>query len=114
MTALLNFNVLLQPLIYYPKSLYIINGCDNQNSLLITIWINLLQAPVLFQGIDHSLNPANTLVRSPSAYSANPKTKLGNPPSLTGSAISLVSIQHVCWHSNIHIMSIKIFSNALM
>ncbi|KAF5938307.1 hypothetical protein HYC85_025813 [Camellia sinensis] len=29
---------------------------------------------------------------SPSAYSANPKSKLSNPPSLTGSAISLVSV----------------------
>jgi hypothetical protein len=30
-----------------------------------------------------------------SAYSANPKTKLASPPSLTGSAISLVSVMQV-------------------
>ncbi|GKV26564.1 hypothetical protein SLEP1_g35845 [Rubroshorea leprosula] len=56
-----------------------------------------IEAPVLFQGIGHSLNPANSLVlkvlsASPSAYSSNPSSKLSNPPSLTGSAISLVSV----------------------
>lgn len=56
-----------------------------------------IEAPVLFQGIGHSLNPANSLVlkvlsASPSAYSANPKAKLSSPPSLAGSAISLVSV----------------------
>ncbi|GAB4853927.1 Dolichyl-diphosphooligosaccharide--protein glycosyltransferase 48 kDa subunit [Ancistrocladus abbreviatus] len=56
-----------------------------------------LQAPVLFRGIGHSLNPANNLVlkilsASPSAYSANPKSKISNVPMLTGSAISLVSV----------------------
>ena len=35
------------------------------------------------------------LSASPSAYSANPKTKLSSPPSLTGSAISLVSVMQV-------------------
>jgi hypothetical protein len=35
------------------------------------------------------------LSASPSAYSANPKTKLASPPSLTGSGISLVSIMQV-------------------
>ncbi|XP_028100862.1 dolichyl-diphosphooligosaccharide--protein glycosyltransferase 48 kDa subunit-like isoform X2 [Camellia sinensis] len=55
------------------------------------------QAPVLFKGIGHSLNSANNLAMkvlgaSPSTYSANPKSKLSNPPSLTGSAISLVSV----------------------
>ncbi|MQM17051.1 hypothetical protein Taro_050017 [Colocasia esculenta] len=56
-----------------------------------------IKAPVLFRGVGHSLNPTNSMVlkvlcASPSAYSANPKTKLSNPPSLTGSAISLVSV----------------------
>ncbi|KAK6136808.1 hypothetical protein DH2020_029443 [Rehmannia glutinosa] len=56
-----------------------------------------IEAPALFKGIGHSINPANNLVltvlsASPAAYSANPKSKLSNPPTLTGSAISLVSI----------------------
>ncbi|CAA6659732.1 unnamed protein product [Spirodela intermedia] len=56
-----------------------------------------IKAPVLFRGIGHSLNPTNTMVvkvlsASPSAYSANPKTRLSKAPSLTGSAISLVSV----------------------
>ncbi|KAK9286013.1 hypothetical protein L1049_025216 [Liquidambar formosana] len=56
-----------------------------------------IEAPVLFKGIGHSLNAANSLVlkvlsASPSAYSANSNSKLSNPPSLTGSAISLVSV----------------------
>ncbi|XP_057465223.1 dolichyl-diphosphooligosaccharide--protein glycosyltransferase 48 kDa subunit-like [Actinidia eriantha] len=56
-----------------------------------------IEAPVLLQGIGHSLNAANSLVlkvlsASPSAYSANPKTKLSNPPSLIRTAISLVSV----------------------
>ncbi|TVU40057.1 hypothetical protein EJB05_13505, partial [Eragrostis curvula] len=51
-------------------------------------------APVLFRGIGHVANPSNSLVltvlsASTSAYSANPKTKLASPSSLTGSAISL-------------------------
>ncbi|XP_028080627.1 dolichyl-diphosphooligosaccharide--protein glycosyltransferase 48 kDa subunit-like [Camellia sinensis] len=59
-----------------------------------------MEAPVLFKGIGHSLNSANNLAMkvlgaSPSAYSANPKSKLSNPPSLTGSAISLVSVVQV-------------------
>ncbi|OAY76766.1 Dolichyl-diphosphooligosaccharide--protein glycosyltransferase 48 kDa subunit [Ananas comosus] len=59
-----------------------------------------IEAPILFRGTGHSVNPANSLVlkvlsASPSAYSANPKTKLSSPPSLTGSAISLVSIMQV-------------------
>ncbi|XP_059433890.1 dolichyl-diphosphooligosaccharide--protein glycosyltransferase 48 kDa subunit [Corylus avellana] len=76
-----------------------------------------IEAPVLFQGIGHSLNPANTLVlkvlsASPSAYSANPKTKLANPPSLTGSAISLVSILQARNNARILISgSLNMFSN---
>ncbi|XP_021896719.1 dolichyl-diphosphooligosaccharide--protein glycosyltransferase 48 kDa subunit-like [Carica papaya] len=56
-----------------------------------------IEAPVLFQGIGHSLNPVNSLAlkvlsASPSAYSANPNSKLSNPPSLIGSNIALVSV----------------------
>lgn len=56
-----------------------------------------IEAPVLFEGIGHSLNPSNNLVlkvlsASPAAYSANPSSKLSNAPMLTGSSISLVSV----------------------
>ncbi|CAN1344167.1 Dolichyl-diphosphooligosaccharide--protein glycosyltransferase 48 kDa subunit [Linum perenne] len=56
-----------------------------------------IEAPVLFKGIAHSLNAANTLAlkvlsASSSAYSANPNSKLSSPPSLSGSTISLVSV----------------------
>ncbi|KAK6128463.1 hypothetical protein DH2020_037795 [Rehmannia glutinosa] len=56
-----------------------------------------IEAPVLFKGIGHSLNPENSLVlkvlsASSSSYSSNPTTKLSSPPSLTGNAISLVSV----------------------
>lgn len=76
-----------------------------------------IEAPVLFQGIGHSLNPANSLVlkvlsASPSAYSANPKSKLSNPPSLTGSAISLVSVVQARNNARILITgSLSMFSN---
>ncbi|KAF3772273.1 Dolichyl-diphosphooligosaccharide--protein glycosyltransferase subunit [Nymphaea thermarum] len=55
------------------------------------------EAAVLLRGVGHSLNAANShilkvLTASPSAYSANPNTKLSSPPTLTGSAISLVYI----------------------
>ncbi|KAL9662801.1 hypothetical protein QQ045_027635 [Rhodiola kirilowii] len=58
---------------------------------------NVGQAPVLFQGIGHLLNPANSLAlkvlsASPLAYSASTASKLSNPPSLYGSSISLVSV----------------------
>ncbi|KAI8532943.1 hypothetical protein RHMOL_Rhmol11G0257400 [Rhododendron molle] len=74
-------------------------------------------APVLFQGMGHSLNPANSLVlkalsASSSAYSANPKTKLSNPPSLTGSAISLVSVVQARNNARVLIAgSLSMFSN---
>lgn len=76
-----------------------------------------IEAPVLFQGIGHSLNPANSLVlkvlsASSSAYSANPKSKLSNPPSLTGSAISLVSVVQARNNARILITgSLSMFSN---
>ncbi|GMI83730.1 DEFECTIVE GLYCOSYLATION [Hibiscus trionum] len=76
-----------------------------------------ITAPVLFQGIGHSLNPVNSLVlkvlsASPSAYSANPKSKLSTPPSLTGSAISLVSVVQARNNARILISgSLSMFSN---
>lgn len=76
-----------------------------------------IEAPVLFKGIGHSLNPANSLVlkvlsASPSAYSANPKSKLSSPPSLSGSSISLVSVVQA--RNNARIVfsgSLDLFSN---
>ncbi|XWS39833.1 hypothetical protein CRYUN_Cryun18bG0088400 [Craigia yunnanensis] len=76
-----------------------------------------IDAPVLFQGIGHSLNPANSMVlkvlsASSSAYSANPKSKLSTPPSLTGSAISLISIVQARNNARILITgSLSMFSN---
>ncbi|XP_019413864.1 PREDICTED: dolichyl-diphosphooligosaccharide--protein glycosyltransferase 48 kDa subunit-like [Lupinus angustifolius] len=76
-----------------------------------------IEAPVLFQGIGHSLNPSNSLVlkvlsASPSAYSANPKSKLASPPSLTGSTISLVSVIQARNNARILISgSLSLFSN---
>lgn len=76
-----------------------------------------IEAPVIFQGIAHSVNPANSLVlkllsASPSAYSANPKNKLSSSPSLTGSSISLVSVVQA--RNNARILfsgSLRMFSN---
>ncbi|XP_037497673.1 dolichyl-diphosphooligosaccharide--protein glycosyltransferase 48 kDa subunit [Jatropha curcas] len=76
-----------------------------------------IEAPVLFQGIAHTLNPASSLVlkvlsASPSAYSADPKAKLLNSPSLIGSAISLVSIVQARNNGRILIAgSLRMFSN---
>ncbi|XP_058081912.1 dolichyl-diphosphooligosaccharide--protein glycosyltransferase 48 kDa subunit [Magnolia sinica] len=78
-----------------------------------------MEAPVLFRGIGHSLNAANSLVlkvlsASPSGYSANPETKLSKPPSLTGSAISLVSVVQARNNARILISgSLDLFSNRL-
>ncbi|KAL7101769.1 hypothetical protein ACP275_08G075400 [Erythranthe tilingii] len=78
-----------------------------------------LEAPVLFKGIGHSLNPENSLVlkvlsASSSAYSANPTSKLSNPPSLTGTAISLVSVVQARNNARIMISgSLGLFSNRL-
>ncbi|XP_008786131.2 dolichyl-diphosphooligosaccharide--protein glycosyltransferase 48 kDa subunit [Phoenix dactylifera] len=79
-----------------------------------------IEAPILFRGIGHSVNPANSLVlkvlsASPSAYSANPKSKLSSPPSLTGSAISLVSIVQARNNARILISgSLDLFSNRFL
>ncbi|KAJ4963775.1 hypothetical protein NE237_023714 [Protea cynaroides] len=80
----------------------------------------IMEAPVLFQGVGHTLNPANGLVlkvlsASPSAFSANPKSKLSTPPSLTGSAISLVSVVQARNNARILISgSLSLFSNRLL
>lgn len=76
-----------------------------------------IEAPVLFQGIAHSLNPSNSLVlkvlsASPTAFSANPKSKLTSPPSLLGSSISLVSVIQARNNARILISgSLSMFSN---
>ncbi|KAF3435620.1 hypothetical protein FNV43_RR22711 [Rhamnella rubrinervis] len=76
-----------------------------------------IEAPVLFQGVGHTINPINSLVlkvlsASPSAYSANPKSKLSSPPSLTGSAISLVSVVQARNNARVVISgSLSMFSN---
>jgi oligosaccharyltransferase complex subunit beta len=78
-----------------------------------------IEAPVLFKGIAHSLNPASSLVlkvlsASQSAYSANPDSKFSEPPLLTGSAISLVSIVQARNNARIMISgSLDMFSNRL-
>ncbi|KAK1292251.1 Dolichyl-diphosphooligosaccharide--protein glycosyltransferase 48 kDa subunit [Acorus calamus] len=76
-----------------------------------------IEAPVLFRGIGHALNAANSLVlkvlsASPSAYSANPNSELSSPPSLTGTAISLVSVVQARNNARILISgSLDLFSN---
>eukprot|EP01018_Ginkgo_biloba_P031921 Gb_28463 [translate_table: standard] len=76
-----------------------------------------LKAPVLFRGIAHSLNPANSLVlkvlsASPSAYSANPSADLSSPPALIGSSISLVSVVQARNNARVLISgSLDLFSN---
>ncbi|PON31848.1 Dolichyl-diphosphooligosaccharide--protein glycosyltransferase 48 kDa subunit [Parasponia andersonii] len=78
-----------------------------------------IEAPVLFKGVAHSLNAANSLVlnvlsASPSAYSSNPIFKSSRPPSLTGSAISLVSVVQARNNARILISgSLDLFSNRL-
>lgn len=79
-----------------------------------------IEAPVLFRGIGHAANPSNSLVlkvlsASPSAYSANPGTKLASVPSLTGSAISLVSVMQARNNARVLISgSLDLFSNRFL
>ncbi|XP_010465067.1 PREDICTED: dolichyl-diphosphooligosaccharide--protein glycosyltransferase 48 kDa subunit isoform X1 [Camelina sativa] len=79
-----------------------------------------IEAPVLFRGVAHSLNPTNNLVfkvlsASPSAYSANPSSKLSSPPQLTGSAISLVSVMQARNNARVVISgSLQLFSDRLI
>ncbi|GER40041.1 glycosyltransferase 48 kDa subunit [Striga asiatica] len=76
-----------------------------------------IEAPVLFKGIGHSVNPENSLVlkvlsASSSAYSANPTSELLNPPPLTGTAISLVSVLQARNNARVMISgSLDLFSN---
>ncbi|KAH0459446.1 hypothetical protein IEQ34_012260 [Dendrobium chrysotoxum] len=78
-----------------------------------------IEAPVLFRGIGHSVNPASTLVlkvlsASPSAYSASPKTKLSTP-SITGSTIALVSVVQARNNARMLISgSLDLFSNRFL
>lgn len=79
-----------------------------------------IEAPVLFKGIGHSLNPGNSMVlkalsASSSSYSTNPSFKLsGLPPSLYGTAISLVSVVQARNDARIMISgSLDMFSNRL-
>ncbi|OAY29485.1 dolichyl-diphosphooligosaccharide--protein glycosyltransferase 48 kDa subunit [Manihot esculenta] len=105
---------------------YAVSETDGDHTLIasddfmksdVMLGSNKIDAPVLFQGIGHTLNPASTLVlkvlsASPSSYSANPKSKLSNPPSLTGSAISLVSAVQARNNARILIAgSLSMFSN---
>ena len=79
-----------------------------------------IEAPVLFRGIAHAANPSNSLVlkvlsASPSAYSANPEAKLASVPSLTGSAISLVSVMQARNNARVLISgSLDLFSNRFL
>lgn len=78
-----------------------------------------IEAPVLFEGIAHSMNPGNSLVlkvlsASSSSYSANPTSKLSSPPSLSGTAISLVSVVQARNNARIMISgSLEMFGNRL-
>ncbi|KAL0916857.1 hypothetical protein M5K25_014403 [Dendrobium thyrsiflorum] len=78
-----------------------------------------IEAPVLFRGIGHSVNPASTLVlkvlsASPSAYSASPKAKLSTP-SITGSTIALVSVVQARNNARMLISgSLDLFSNRFL
>ncbi|XP_044509830.1 dolichyl-diphosphooligosaccharide--protein glycosyltransferase 48 kDa subunit-like isoform X2 [Mangifera indica] len=105
---------------------YAVSNTDGDHTLIasddfikseVILGSNKIEAPVLFQGIGHTLNPANSLVlkvlsASPSAYSANPKSKLSSPPSLTGSAISLVSVLQARNNARVMITgSLSLFSN---
>ncbi|XP_070026852.1 dolichyl-diphosphooligosaccharide--protein glycosyltransferase 48 kDa subunit-like isoform X2 [Nicotiana sylvestris] len=90
---------------------------DLIREIAIDCGVDFDEAPVLSKGIGHSVNPANSLVlkvlsASPSAYSANPKSKLSTPPMLTGSAIGLVSVVQARNNARIMISgSLSMFSN---
>ncbi|CAI9110714.1 OLC1v1010783C1 [Oldenlandia corymbosa var. corymbosa] len=108
---------------------YAVSGTDGDHTLIaadnlikseVLLGKEKIVAPVLFKGIAHSLNPENNLVlkvlsASASAYSANPNDKLSSPPSLTGSAISLVSILQARNNARVLISgSLELFSNRLL
>ncbi|KAJ8450872.1 hypothetical protein Cgig2_032497 [Carnegiea gigantea] len=93
------------------------NASDLIREIAVECGVDFDDAPVLFQGIGHSLNPSNNLVlkvlsASPAAYSANPTSKLSNAPMLTGSSISLVSVVQARNNARILISgSLKMFSD---
>ncbi|KAK3033842.1 hypothetical protein RJ639_034260 [Escallonia herrerae] len=73
---------------------YAVSETDGDHTLIASYNFIESDAPVLFKGIGHSLNAANSLglkvlSASSAAYSASPKSKLLSPPALAGSAISL-------------------------
>ncbi|RDY08938.1 Dolichyl-diphosphooligosaccharide--protein glycosyltransferase 48 kDa subunit, partial [Mucuna pruriens] len=96
---------------------YAVSATEGDHTLIASDDFIKSDAPVLFQGIGHSLNPTNSLVlkvlsASPSAFSANPKSKVTSPPSLIGSSISLVSVIQARNNARILISgSLSLFSN---
>ncbi|CAH9079670.1 unnamed protein product [Cuscuta epithymum] len=108
---------------------YAVSDTDGDHTLIaasnfiqseVILGSKTIEVPVLFQGIAHSINPTNGLVlkvlsASPAAYSANPGSKLSNPPTLTGSAISLVSVVQARNNARILIAgSLSMFSNRFL
>ncbi|KAI3945379.1 hypothetical protein MKW92_029586 [Papaver armeniacum] len=107
---------------------YAVSATDGDHTLIasddfiksdVILGSKKIEAPVLFQGIGHSLSSANSLgikvlSASPAAYSANPNAKLSNPPSLTGATISLVSVVQARNNARVVISgSLDLFSNRL-
>ncbi|KAI3841014.1 hypothetical protein MKX03_018245 [Papaver bracteatum] len=98
---------------------YAVSATDGDHTLIASDDFIKSDAPVLFQGIGHSLSSANSLgikvlSASPAAYSANPNAKLSNPPSLTGATISLVSVVQARNNARVVISgSLDLFSNRL-
>ncbi|MCL7028639.1 hypothetical protein MKW94_023044 [Papaver nudicaule] len=107
---------------------YAVSATDGDHTLIasddfiksdVILGSKKIEAPVLFQGIGHSLSSANSLgikvlSASPAAYSANPDAKLSNPPSLTGATISLVSVVQARNNARVVISgSLDLFSNRL-
>ncbi|MCO5566336.1 hypothetical protein L7F22_020013 [Adiantum nelumboides] len=76
-----------------------------------------IQAPVLFHGVAHSVASANDMVikvltGSPTAYSANPRVHLKEPPTLSGSSMGLVSAIQAKNNARVVISgSLALFSN---
>lgn len=107
---------------------YAVSEADGEHTLIaaddfiqsdVILGANRIEAPVLFRGIGHTVNPANTLAlkvlsASPSAYSASPRTKMSNP-SLTGSTIALVSVVQARNNARMLITgSLDLFSNRFL
>lgn len=76
-----------------------------------------IQAPVLFHGVAHLAAPTNNMVirvltGSPTAYSANPRVHLKEPPALTGTSVGLVSAVQARNNARVIISgSLALFSN---